>query len=132
MTEARMRQAVVAALKGRDAVAVENPIRPGTPDVNYIEGWIELKQIPAWPKRADTPVRIDHFTPQQRVWLHRRCLRGGRAHVLLLVGNKEWLLFQGEDAANHLGKIPKKQLLSLAIAVHLGSLDRDWLLKHLT
>ena len=67
MSERRMRKNVCDWLKDYDAFAVENPANPGTPDVSYVEGWIELKQLDAWPAREDTPVRIEHYTPQQRI-----------------------------------------------------------------
>lgn len=112
MKESRTRSTVLKALKILDARPVENSADPGTPDVNYIGGWVELKQISAWPSRPDTPVRCDHFTPQQRGWLIRRGLRGGRAWLLLQV-RKEWLLFNGSVAAEHLGTATKEQLISI-------------------
>jgi hypothetical protein len=104
-----MRQRVVKALKPLDAWSVENPCRPGTPDVNYIEGWIELKWLDNWPKRSSTVVRLDHFTPQQRLHLARRWNLGGNAYLLLQVG-QDWLLFNGEEAAKIVGKVPKSEL----------------------
>ena len=68
MAEHDQRSTVTKLLKKWDAVAVENPVHPGTPDVNCILGWIELKWLRAWPVRADTVVKIEHFTRQQRVW----------------------------------------------------------------
>ena len=105
-----MRKVVVRMLTdaGLDAVSVENSAFPGTPDVNYDgggdrHGWIELKQLSDWPDREETDVRIDCFTPQQRVWILRRWLAGGKVFLLLQVG-KDWLLFNGDDAALRLGK----------------------------
>jgi len=93
---------------------VENPVYPGTPDVNYIDGWLELKWARKWPSRATTPFRLDHFTQQQRVWLKRRADRGGNAHVLLQVGT-DWMLFDAEAAFTHLGFATRTELVELAV-----------------
>jgi len=106
-----MRAMVVRGLRAWDAVAVENPAYPGTPDVNYLLGWIELKWMRSWPKNASkNPVLIPHFTAQQRVWLKRRWNRYGNSHVLLKAG-KDWLLFRGHIAADKLGRATKSELL---------------------
>lgn len=114
MTEQRMRQRVVKALKSLDAHSVENPCRPGTPDINFVEGWMELKWAKKWPTREGTPFRCEHFTPQQRVWLLARRRAGGRAFVLLQVGS-DCLLFDGADAALYLGKTTRGELWDLAL-----------------
>jgi hypothetical protein len=90
-----------------DPVRVENPIHPGTPDVNLCTGlWIELKCIEAWPVRRATPVRIRRYTPQQRVWLYRRWRYApGSTHLLLEVRSvDQWLLFDGDVAAKVVGR----------------------------
>lgn len=90
-----------------DPVRVENPIHPGTPDVNLCDGrWIELKCIPRWPVRASTVVRIAHYTPQQRVWLYRRWIAAPGSTLLLLevLSEKQWLLFDGDVAAKVVGR----------------------------
>jgi hypothetical protein len=90
-----------------DPVRVENPIHPGTPDVNLCDGrWIELKCIPSWPARATSLVRIPHFTPQQRVWLYRRWKFAPCSTYLLLevCADRQWLLFDGDIAAKIVGK----------------------------
>jgi hypothetical protein len=97
-----------------DAIAVENSAYPGTPDVNFVEGWLELKQLEEWPKRPDTPVTIEHFTAQQRVWLIRRWRKRGNAFLLLRVG-QEWFLFDGETAATHVGKVNRIELIRLSL-----------------
>lgn len=104
-----MRQRVVKALKPLDAWSVENPCRPGTPDVNYIEGWIELKWVEKWPARSSTPVRLPHFTPQQKLHLRRRWHLGGNAYLLLQV-DQDWFLLNGEEAAKIVGQANRTEL----------------------
>ncbi len=88
--------------KVRPVLFTANPIHPGTPDVNLCDGrWIELKTIAGWPARADSPVRIPHYTPQQRVWLYRRWKYSPGSTLLLLEvrAERQWLLFDGDVAA---------------------------------
>jgi len=112
MSEKQLRRVVVNMLSPLDAVAVENPAYPGTPDVNFVEGWIELKVAERWPPQGGI-LRLEHFTQHQRVWLLRRWRRGGRALLLLRVG-REWLLFDGETAAKIVGRADKNKLLASA------------------
>lgn len=112
----RMRPIVIRALRGLDPIAVENTARPGTPDVNYVHGWIELKYVKEWPRRAETSLRVEHYTPQQRAWALRRIAHGGRVHLLLRVGDREWLLLNSVWAARHLGKVPRAMLAQAAEA----------------
>lgn len=117
MSENRKKNELVKLLKPWDALAVENPAKPGTPDLECTLGWIEVKWMRSWPKRPETVVRVDHYTPQQRVWARRRALAGGKVWLMLIVGT-EWLLFRGEDAAEYLGKLTQGGLYDLAV--------RDW------
>lgn len=118
MSESEAWNAIRPVLKPYDPVRIESPMSPGVPDVNYTYGWIELKYLEAWPVRPATPVKIDHFTQQQRVWLTRRCRMGGLAFLLLKVGkgkNAEWLLFNGRVAAEHVGEVEKERLIQLSL-----------------
>ena len=99
--------------KGLDAHRIENKIELGTPDVNYLHGWIELKWKSRWPARGGI-LALPHFTALQRRWLARRQDAGGRAFVLLKV-NKEWILFEGSTGAKHLGYLQKSELLDHAL-----------------
>jgi hypothetical protein len=92
-----------------DPVRVENPIHPGTPDVNIATGhWIELKCLPCWPVREMTNVRIPHYTQQQRVWLYRRWRYAPGSTFLLLevCSEQQWLLFDGDVATKVVGRAP--------------------------
>lgn len=122
VTEAGMRQIVVKALQGLDAMSVENPVRPGTPDINYIEGWVELKVLDKWPARPNTKIKVQCFTPQQRVWLRRRNKRGGAAFFLILI-DKDWLLFDGETAGLKVGHMDKNEMIESSLMYSEGKLD---------
>ena len=98
-----------------DPRRIEDAVSVGVPDVNYRDGWIELKVVPSWPKRPGTPLRVDHFTPAQRVWLQRRCRCAGRAYLMLRVGASEYLLFRGDVAAKCLGYLPRERLVEKAL-----------------
>lgn len=114
MSESDQRSRVVRALRAQGAFAVENPCLPGTPDVSYIDGWIELKWLRGWPKRADSPVTIEHYTPQQRVFHVEHWRKGGAVHLLLQVRGT-WLLFDGPTAARIVGKVPRAELEAAAL-----------------
>jgi hypothetical protein len=122
--EKSMRKRVVAALRELDAVSVENGCGVGTPDINFVGGWIETKSMAEWPARSETPLRIEHFTPQQRVWLARRSRAGGIALLLLKVGD-DWLLFNGMVAAQLVGFAPKAELFKVALRSWPGGIDED-------
>ena len=116
MKETRLRRLVCNLLKTLrlDPISVENPAYPGTPDVNYVGGWIELKALDKWPVFKKTPLRIKTFTREQRTWLWRRWRRGGQVHLLVTVGN-DWLLFDGVTAADHVGYESRAKLEVLAV-----------------
>lgn len=126
MSEQHMRRVVVDSLReaGRDPISVENPAYPGTPDVNFVEGWVELKQLPEWPKKEATPVAVPHFTPQQRIWLLKRARAGGNIWLLLQV-EKEWLLLDGATASEYLGRVPKSELIFRSTLYMKAGLDRQ-------
>ena len=112
--EQNQRQVLVKAMnkRGLDACSVENPAFPGTPDVQHIDGWLELKFLEEWPKRAETTVRIPHFSPQQRCWLIRRFMAcekrqtlHGQAFLLLYVAEtREHMLFDAMTAGRWVAK----------------------------
>jgi len=114
MSEQGMRGCVVKWLKKWDAISVENRVYPGTPDVNHVHGWIELKWLRSWPKNSETVVEIDHFTQEQKVWLRRRWRRGGTVYLLLQV-RREWLLFTAPEAVLYVGCSTRAELIEHAL-----------------
>lgn len=115
MAESDMRQNLHKQMKrlGWDPIAVENRVHAGTPDTNYLHGWVELKWLRAWPKRDTTIVRIDHWTKEQEVWIERRWRAGGHVHVLLQC-RRDWLLLDAWAAVQYLGRAPKSVLFEKA------------------
>ena len=126
MSEKDMRSRLVRALKPLHAIAVENPVLPGTPDINYRDGWVEAKWLRAWPRRPETVVPLEHFTQQQRFWLRQRCRAGGAAWLILQCRN-QWLVFRGSTAAKYLGHVPRAELESLAEIIFTNLKDKDLL-----
>jgi hypothetical protein len=108
-----MRGRVIKALAPLHAFAVENPVQPGTPDVNYVEGWIELKWLREWPKGADTPVRFEHYSPQQRIWAIKRRKAGGQVWFLLQC-KREWILLDAAIAAMRVNLTTREELIEIA------------------
>ena len=109
MSESGMWTSLRPLLLDLDPERVENRVNVGTPDVNYVHGWIELKYTKRWPPKGG-PLRVEHFTREQRAWLVRRRRAGGLAFLLLKVGKDEWLLFDGAIAAALLGDSTREEL----------------------
>jgi hypothetical protein len=131
MDESKFRGTVLSALKPLHGVFVENSMRAGTPDINYVEGWLELKWLPSWPVRAKTPIALPKFTSQQRVFLVNRARSNGQARFLLRVG-KEWILLNGFWSAVRLGKgATRAEILSVAEKHWPSRLDGSALVDHL-
>lgn len=130
MAESDMRKKVIKALSSLDAVAVENKVGPGTPDINYIGGWIECKWLRRWPKKGGT-VKIDHYTPQQRVWARRRAHCGGRVFMLIQRG-REWILLHGPVAADILGESTREEIIESSLRYWNKGLVDDELMEAIT
>lgn len=115
---------VRTALKGLDPIRIENKCELGTPDVNIAPGdWIELKIADA-PKRDETPLRIKHYTQEQRTWAIRRHHAGGRVWMLLKI-ETEWLLLKGEIAAKYLGYVNLEKLREVSVGIWKRKLDQE-------
>lgn len=130
MSEQSMWNRVRTALRGLDPVRIENTCELGTPDVNYVEGFVELKQVKRYPKRGGV-IRVKHYTEDQKTWAIRRHHAGGRVFLFLKISN-EWLLFKGHIAAEKLNKSTIEELREAACGRWLIKLNDPELRKLLT
>jgi hypothetical protein len=96
-------------------VRIENMTGVGMPDVSYCveghEGFIENKWRERWPAKPSDVVTLDHFTPQQRIWIRSRCAAKGKVWVLLEVEKPvaSYFLLPGLWAAQNLGKTATRE-----------------------
>lgn len=125
-----MRKNLVKSMKSLDAVPIEMPMRAGTPDVNFIGGWIECKWLHFWPKSADTrPVRFPHpLTKEQGLWARRRTLAGGISLVVAQV-SRQWFFFDGLDIRDHFNKMTRPEMRERAIFYMANGMNKEELLK---
>jgi hypothetical protein len=119
MSEALLSKKVLKSLLGLDPMPVDNPRKPGTPDINFIEGWLELKHLHHWPKRAKTKVKIKSWTKKQMIWHYTRTSLGGKSWVLLQVGT-DYLLFSGYSAAVYFNESSQSKMRDLALVTWVG------------
>lgn len=116
MSESAFRREFNQVIAKLDPCSVENLLTgktgTGMPDVNHIYGWAELKWLRSYPKRETTPVRIDHYTDDQRSWLLRRYRAGGGAWLVLKV-RTDWYIFNAVQAQK-VGFLTKKQMQETA------------------
>ena len=132
MSEADQRRSVIRGLKSLHAVSIESPSTgAGIPDVNFADGWIELKWLRAWPKRENTVVRLRHFTKNQRDWLRDRYEADGNVWLLLQC-RMEWLMFTGLDAATYVGRVSREGLYQCATVRWTNGMKYAGLIKCLT
>jgi hypothetical protein len=99
--EAALSRTVCVRLRelGFDVQRHEDALSAGIPDISYgwrnADGWLELKSLGEWPKRAETPVNLG-IRPEQVNWLMRRGRAGsGRAWLLARVGADQTHLLLG-------------------------------------
>lgn len=119
-SESTMRTKVCGILRKLDAVAVENRVGPGMPDIAYIGGWIETKYTADFPKMADSPVTLTHgLLITQRVWIRRHYRKGGTVHVLVQISN-EFFLLDGMWACDLLGEADRETLTQWAVLHCVG------------
>jgi hypothetical protein len=132
--EQKMWDYLTAAMRGRwDAQRHEDKLSNSVPDVSFacqgVDGWLELKTIEEWPKRATTMVKLQHLRSGQVNWMEDRGRRGrGACWVLLAVGggfgNADWVLIHHTRIRDlYDGKMGKDELLALQSAKSSGLVE---------
>jgi hypothetical protein len=126
MAESATNRRLLKALKGLHPIRVENMCSAGTPDVNFAGGWIECKCVLKYPVRPETPIRIPHWSPEQKLWHRMRAAAGERTWVFVQV-ERDYYLFDGVRAAALLGDISEQGLVGHCLACWRGSLNDEQL-----
>ncbi len=116
MSEKDLSKTFCDLTKRLDPVRVENlltgPKGTGTPDVNLASGhWVELKIANSWPKRGG-PLRLPHFTTEQKNWAARRTAAGGQVFLVLKV-RSEWFIFDS-DSYDRVGQMTREEMMEAA------------------
>lgn len=88
------------------ATRIESSSGNGVPDISYgmpyINGWIELKYVKEWPKRATTRVKLP-LRPEQKHWI---ATRGGLSgHVWVICRVQDTFFLISYHSAIHLTEI---------------------------
>lgn len=124
-TEADVRKLITPVLADLHGHRVESSTMPGIPDLNYAQGWLELKVFRPYPAGSDEfALCREPLKPQQRAWLLARSMAGGRAYVLVAACyDDEWLLLDGAWAARCLERVTIDAVRRHALRIWRGSLD---------
>jgi len=119
---------LVKALKVLGAFPVENRVKSGTLDVNYIGGWIECKYMGRWPVRADDqPVRFPHPLLQtQKIFIAKRAALNGTVLVCAQVA-QEWFFWDGMFAVSNFEKMTRPEMRENAL-LHMYGMKKERLI----
>jgi hypothetical protein len=124
VSEAKLRGKVLKLLKPLHGVSVENNVGQGTPDVNFAEGWIELKYLHDWPKIPQSKVPFK-YRPAQGAWMARRASQGGNCWWLLQV-RSVYLLINAKNMRGSapIGELNRSELMRKATKCWHGTLPQ--------
>jgi len=112
---------------------IENLFDAGIPDIYFTTtdkgtmGWIELKYAHDWPKRKTTPMKFEHFTPEQKNWIREHGSVGGNIFVFIQV-KRDYLLFDW-TAHSFLGTVPKSELFDRCLYYWKNQIKKEELLR---
>jgi hypothetical protein len=105
----------------------EDYLSVGIPDFSYdIEGmagsgWIEMKRKKSWPVRPTTPLRLKHFTKEQKAWLYKHGHFNKRCWLFLQV-EQEYFLFDYKHC-QEVGNLTKWDMWAACIGYWPNQID---------
>jgi hypothetical protein len=99
VSEKDVTKALCRLLKPLDPHRIENALLDmGMPDIVLARNsWIEAKYVKSYPAKESTPIRIPHYSDDQRRWAVRHEKAGGRVWLVLKVA-KDWYFFRPPES----------------------------------
>lgn len=80
---------------GWHVTRIESSSGNGVPDITFglpkINGWIELKYVPEWPKLGKTKIKLP-LRPEQKYWINCRGELSGNVWVIVRIKDTFFLL----------------------------------------
>ena len=120
MNESKFRANVAKKMKGLcRMVSIESPTTLlGIPDKTYstkqgVRGWIEAKFADSWPRRPSTPLRLPHYTAEQKAFLLLEGEFCGYCWLMVRV-DRDIFLFD-HYAAQDVGNLCRADMIERAI-----------------
>jgi hypothetical protein len=135
-----MRMGIMKQEPKADLQRIENLVRNGMPDVNGCirgrEFWCENKWLRNWPRataNTNAIVKLPKYRKEQRIWIQRRCERGGAENVFMLLYvmlPRQWLLL-GWNIALEAGLVPRWRLEQEALVNVTGPFPTELMVARL-
>lgn len=105
---------------------IESPTTmSGLSDCTYsgrnIRGWYEAKLLKSFPKRPTTPVRIPHFTNEQRAFIYIEGRQAGYSFLVVQVA-KDVFIFD-HHKQKKVGFMTKEDMIKNAHRYYKGKVD---------
>ena len=108
-----------------EATRHEDKFQKGIADISFcqagIGGWMELKHVSDWPRRDNTPIRIPHYSIDQKDFLEKKGKHQGNTWLFLQIGS-DYLVYDWLPA-QELPDLPKAHMIAIATFFYEGRLD---------
>lgn len=117
-----------------EATRHEDKFQKGIADISFcqcgIGGWMELKHVSDWPARETTPVRIPHYSIDQKEFLEKKGKCQGNSWLFIQVAG-DFLLYDWRSA-QYLPDKTKTEMVELSCFFYERRLDYAQFARDLT